>query len=74
MTVNARAFPLESVNEEGAGAWHQLVGDRVLVCLIMLALYGWLMQRYPIIYGGDPVARLVNFPRILNGHQLPLLP
>jgi hypothetical protein len=47
--------------------------DRILIALITLGLYGLLMQRYPIIYGGDPVARLINFPRILVGHQLPLL-
>lgn len=50
-----------------------LVIDRLLIALMTLGFYGLLMQRYPIIYGGDPVARLVNFPRILVGHQLPLL-
>ena len=50
-----------------------LVIERVLIVLGILVVYGLLMQRYPIIYGGDPVARLVNYPRILNGHQLPLL-
>jgi hypothetical protein len=45
----------------------------MLIVLMILGLYGLLMQRYPIIYGGDPVVRLVNFPKILNGHQLPLL-
>ncbi len=47
--------------------------DGVLITLLTLSLYSLLMFRYPIIYGGDPVARIVNFPRILNGHQLPLL-
>ncbi len=50
-----------------------LAFDRLLAALLTLGFYGLLMQRYPIIYGGDPVARLVNFPRILVGHQLPLL-
>ncbi len=50
-----------------------LVIDRLLIALMTLGLYGLLMHGYPIIYGGDPVARLVNFPRILVGHQLPLL-
>jgi hypothetical protein len=50
-----------------------LVLDRLLIALLTLGLHALLMQRYPIIYGGDPVARLVNFPRILVGHQLPLL-
>jgi hypothetical protein len=50
-----------------------LVLDRLLIALGTLGLYALLMQRYAIIYGGDPVARLVNFPRILVGHQLPLL-
>jgi hypothetical protein len=47
--------------------------ERFLLAVSVLGLYGLLMQRYPIIYGGDTVIRLVNYPRILFGHQLPLL-
>jgi hypothetical protein len=50
-----------------------LAGDRLIVCLLTLGLYALLMQDYPIIYGGDTVIRLVNFPRIFLGHELPLL-
>ncbi|HYK91825.1 MAG TPA: hypothetical protein VE398_23875 [Acidobacteriota bacterium] len=50
-----------------------LAADRGLIVLIVLSLYGLLMQHYPIIYGGDPITRLMNSSRILNGHQLPLL-
>jgi hypothetical protein len=60
-------------SEQRAASLQALTIDRILVALITLGLYGLLMQRYPIIYGGDPVLRLVNFPRILTGHQLPLL-
>ncbi len=47
--------------------------DRRLIVLMMLCLHGLLMRSYPIIYGGDPILRLVNSSRILYGHQLPLL-
>ena len=39
-------------------------GDHCLACFIL--------QRYPIIYGGDTIIRLVNFPKIMIGYQLPL--
>ncbi len=39
----------------------------------MFGVHGTLMYLYPIIYGGDTVIRLVAFPQILYGHQLPLL-
>ncbi len=44
-----------------------------LIVVLLLAVHGALMRRYPIIYGGDTILRLVSFPRILSGHQLPLL-
>ncbi len=47
--------------------------DRGLIVLLTLCLHGILMKSFPIIYGGDPVLRLVNSSRILYGHQLPLL-
>ncbi len=73
MATDTRVVPLKAADEKCAGASYPPVWDRALVCLMVVGLYTWLMQSYPIIYGGDPVARLVNFPRILNGHQLPLL-
>jgi len=64
---------LDPESEQRDVSSRALIGDRLLIVLMTLGLYGLLMQRYPIIYGGDPVARLVSFPRILVGHQLPLL-
>ena len=50
-----------------------VIAERVSILAAVLGLYYLLMLRYPIIYGGDTVVRLVNPSRILNGHQLPLL-
>jgi hypothetical protein len=47
--------------------------DRLLIVLLILGLHALMMWRYPIIYGGDTVLRLVNFPKIHLGYQLPLL-
>jgi len=58
--------------QRAAASW-ALTIDRFLIVLMTLGFYGLLMLRYPIIYGGDPVIRIVNFPSIMMGHQLPLL-
>ncbi len=47
--------------------------DGISIALLTGAIYVYLMIQYPIIYGGDTIARLVNPSRILSGHQLPLL-
>jgi hypothetical protein len=47
--------------------------DYLLIATVVVGLYSVLMIRYPIIYGADTIARLITFPKILNGHQLPLL-
>ncbi len=47
--------------------------DCTAIILVNVGLYLLLMLRYPIIYGGDTIARLVDPARIINGHQLPLL-
>ena len=47
--------------------------DGLSIALMTIGLYVFLMQHYPIIYGGDTITRLVNPDRIMSGHQLPLL-
>jgi hypothetical protein len=44
-----------------------------LIGLGVLLLHVVLAARFPIIYGGDTILRIVNFPRILISYQLPLL-
>jgi hypothetical protein len=45
----------------------------VLVFAAGIAARAWLIARYPIIYGGDSVARLAQADRVMLGHWLPLL-
>ncbi len=65
-------MPEISASERSDSVLH-LTAERLLIILLMVGLYSLLMLRYPIIYGGDTIIRLVNYPRILIGHQLPLL-
>jgi len=48
------------------------ISDVVLIFGAVIALHGFILQRYPIIYGGDTIIRLVNFSKIMVGYQLPL--
>ena len=73
VTADNQAMKVGPESELRSASSRALMGDRLLIFLMTLGLYGLLMQRYPIIYGGDPVVRLVNFPKILMGYQLPLL-
>ncbi len=61
--------------ETGNSKWASLICvlDGLLIAVSVICLYAFLMERYPIIYGGDTIIRLVDPSRILNGHQLPLL-
>ena len=45
----------------------------VLVFAAGIAARAWLIARYPIVFGGDSVARLAEADRVLIGHWLPLL-
>ncbi len=47
--------------------------DAALIVLTTIGFYAFLMHPFPLIYGGDTIARLVHPSRIMNGHQLPLL-
>ena len=44
------------------------------IFVFALVLRVWLIHVYPVIFGTDTVLRLVNRDRIVDGHQLPLLP
>src|SRR5436309_2176931 len=65
--------------QAGGGSWEEdlssrsQIGDLALTVAAILGLHLGIMRSFPIIYGGDPVTRLVNFPKILMAHQLPLL-
>jgi hypothetical protein len=48
------------------------IRDVVVIFAAIAALHLAILQQYPIIYGGDTIIRLVNFPKILIGYQLPL--
>ena len=48
------------------------IRDVVMIFAAITVLHIGILQRYPIIYGGDTIIRLVNFPKILIGYQLPL--
>ena len=48
------------------------IRDVVMIFAAITVLHISILQRYPIIYGGDTIIRLVNFPKILIGYQLPL--
>jgi hypothetical protein len=48
-------------------------GPLVLVFVAGIAARAWLIARYPIIFGGDGVARLAEADRVMIGHWLPLL-
>jgi Dolichyl-phosphate-mannose-protein mannosyltransferase len=48
------------------------IRDVVMIFAAITALHITILLRYPIIYGGDTIIRLVNFPKILVGYQLPL--
>src|SRR5262249_51644874 len=47
------------------------VPDIVVIFGAILVLHFAIFQRYPIIYGGDTIIRLVNFRNIRVGYQLP---
>jgi len=49
------------------------VKDMLTIMPAMLGLHVALGLRYPIVYGGDTIIRLVNFRGILISYQLPLL-
>src|SRR5262245_22158386 len=45
----------------------------VAAAVLALAVRFWLIARYPVIFGGDSMLRLLHRDRILVSHQLPLL-
>lgn len=45
----------------------------VVVLLFGFGVRAWLIERYPAIFGGDTIVRLVNRDHILLAYQLPLL-
>jgi hypothetical protein len=46
--------------------------DCCILFALALGLHILVAQFYPVIYGGDTIIRLVNFPGILIAYQLPL--
>ena len=52
---------------------NRLLWDRLFILATILVLHLLLGYRYPIIYGGDTIIRLVNYPIIQIAYQLPLL-
>src|SRR5580658_9951652 len=44
-----------------------------LIFLLGLVLRVGLITRFPIIFGGDPMLRMIQRDRIFISHQLPLL-
>lgn len=48
------------------------LADEVIIFVLIVVLHLVVILRYPIIYGGDTIVRIVNYPRILIGYQLPL--
>jgi hypothetical protein len=47
--------------------------NSLTVAAVALLLRLWLILKFPIVYGGDSLLRLVNRDRILISYQLPLL-
>ncbi len=52
--------------------WSPSVLQAILVAA-SLAIHVWLILAFPIIFGGDSMARLMNRDRVLLSHQLPML-
>jgi hypothetical protein len=73
MTLNIHSLKTVPDTTEPARLVLPFPAERLLIVVGVLGLHGLLLRRYPIIYGADPVVRLINFPGILGGHQLPLL-
>ncbi|MBV9677953.1 MAG: glycosyltransferase family 39 protein [Acidobacteriaceae bacterium] len=48
-------------------------GRIAVIAGISVAVHLWLIFTFPIVFGGDSMARLVNRRQILLSHQLPLL-
>lgn len=46
--------------------------EHALLWLFTLVLHLELWIRYPMIYGGDTILRLANFPQVFYSYQLPL--